>query len=247
MNEASAAAGRQARLGFFLGEGGRLVSRVPMQAKQGEIMVLFDNGCRGPGNPEALASQIVREAVRRGFSGVVADFEGVRNSFLTALISAMESGLYSRGKSLYVPEQYAPVTAKSKILIPSALSGGSLKGRLQEAAGKWGAGRLALECQRVRESFPLPSRSGSGEPLTGPQLRRIREKYRPACFFSAPLCAYYFTYRNEAGKTRFVLFDDSVSMARKINTAKELGINDAFLLFAEIEDIFPDLVRRMPG
>jgi len=64
--EASGLGFPQGRLGFFIGENGSLMSQVPIQARQGELMILFDNSYGGRGDVSALSQQIVREITRRG-------------------------------------------------------------------------------------------------------------------------------------------------------------------------------------
>ena len=59
-------------------------------------------------------------------------------------------------------------------------------------------------------------------------------------YFSEPLCARYFTYRQN-GQTHFVLFDDAATLQRKIALAKALGIGEGLLLFDEVSDILPQL------
>ena len=67
----------------------------------------------------------------------------------------------------------------------------------------------------------------------------------PACFFSIPLCTYYFTYIGDDSKPVFVLFDDAASLQRKLDIGAGLGISEAFFVYAEVEDILPDLLARL--
>ena len=98
-----------------------------------------------------------------------------------------------RGWPLYVTEAYAPFSDSAIALIPSALSGGSLQQRLQEAVERFGAARVALAVERVAEDFFLPSPTGQGMPLTREELRQRLEERAPSVFFSSELCAHYFT------------------------------------------------------
>ena len=123
-------------------------------------------------------------------------------------------------------------------LISTALSGGNFTQRLREAAA--GAGRLALDVERLRMDFPLPSPSGEGQPLSGRELRDLLDREAPAVFFSQDLCARYFTYTRE-GETHFVLFDDADTLQQKLRTGSSLGFSAAFLLFPEVRDLLPRL------
>ena len=122
-------------------------------------------------------------------------------------------------------------------LIGTAISGGNFAQYLQEsAAAHGGASRTALDVQRLRMEFTLPSRTGRGKPLSQQELKQLLDQEQPAVFFSEDLCARYFTYRRD-GDTRFVLFDDAETISRKLRLGAELGFAAAFLLWAEIRDI----------
>lgn len=115
-----------------------------------------------------------------------------------------------------------------RILVGSAVSGGSLRGLLEEAIARYGARRLVLGVERVAMEFPLPCPSGVGRPLTERELRELRRGRK--VFFSPALCAKYFLLcRN--GSWRFVLFDDEETMERKLALARSLGVCDAFELY----------------
>lgn len=73
-------------------------------------------------------------------------------------------------------------------MIPSALSGGSLSRRLEEAAERFGRERVTLAVQRVAEDFFLPSPTGSGVPLSRRELEEKLSSCTPRC--SSPMsCA----------------------------------------------------------
>ena len=59
------------------------------------------------------------------------------------------------------------------MLIPSALTHGTLERRLCGALEQYGKERTALAVEWVREEFPLPAR-GRGEPMA----------WSPPCFFT---------------------------------------------------------------
>ena len=66
---------------------------------------------------------------------------------------------------------------------------------------------------------------------------------QPSVFYSADLCARYFTCIRE-GDSHFVLFDDAGTITRKIQAGQALGIPTGFLLYPETEDLLPQLFGR---
>lgn len=129
------------------------------------------------------------------------------------------------------------------MLVCTALSGGSLRQRLEEAGQAFGQKRLALDLQRLRMSFPLPCPSGEGKALSGEELEEMMAQRQPSVFYSGDLCAKYFTSTQE-GESRFVLFDDAGTLRRKMQLGRELGIATGLLMYPEVEDILPELFGR---
>ena len=74
----------------------------------------------------------------------------------------------------------------------------------------------------------------------GEALAALLAEKRPAVFYSADLCARYFTCLRE-GESHFILFDDGETISRKIRLGSELGIPDGFLLYPESQDLLPQL------
>ena len=128
-------------------------------------------------------------------------------------------------------------------MIPSALSGGSLSRRLEEAAERFGRERVTLAVQRVAEDFFLPSPTGSGVPMSRRELEEKLEQLHPSVFFSHELCARYFTYMSRESGAHFVLFDDAATLRRKLQAGQSLGIETAFLMYPEAEDLLPALFQ----
>ncbi len=120
---------------------------------------------------------------------------------------------------------------ETRILICTALSGGSLHALLEEAIRKYGPERLAIGVERIAMDFSIPCRSGYGIPLSRESLAALRRRYQTPVFFSEALCAKYFTYRCD-GKARLVLFDDDETVRRKLVLAQSFGIRDAFTVYA---------------
>ena len=231
---------RLAHAAYRVGPEGRLLRQNQLSPAKGGLMVLDDKGCGTIRDRESLCQEVWRECVSRGFSGAAADFEQPVSEDRAAFLLSL-SRLFARGgRQLYVPEAYGPKLPLARVLICTALSGGNLRQRLVEAADRFGPGRLALDLQRLRMDFPLPCPSGVGRPLTKEALEALMAEKHPAVFYSADLCARYFTCLQER-ESHFILFDDGETIARKIQLGSALGIPAGFLLYPESEDLLPQL------
>lgn len=190
---------------------------------------------------DTLCRTIVAECVKRGFQGVLADFEtNPYSSDRLSFLSRLSARLSARGMALYCPLSLPAEGAA--LLVGTGLSGGSLRALLEETACRYGAERLALDLERVMMDFPLPCPSGCGTPLTHAELLALRQKHSASAYFSRELMANYFTYPTENG-THFVLFDDTETLRQKVRLAQSLGIREAFIMYPEVADILPELGR----
>lgn len=230
-----------AHMGYRIGPGGLLPHAKIPDSLRGGLLLLSDRNWNATSDPEALAQAIAQECDRREFAGVIADFEGPVHPTLTAAASALFPLLEKQKRALYLPERYAGVAGRPYILIPTALSGGSLAQLLGEAVQKYGAGRVALDLERVHMDFRLPCPSGAGTPLTAAEFQKGLAERAPSSFFSRELCAYYYTYSGPDG-LHFVLYDDACSMLQKLQTARQFGISRAVAVFPEIQDIAREIL-----
>ena len=174
---------------------------------------------------------------------MAADFEQPPSPDRVSFLEALGRVLARNRKQLFVPEEYGRRVASAQVLVCTALSGGSLRQRLEEAGQTFGQKRLALDLQRLRMSFPLPCPSGEGKALSGEELEEMMAQRQPSVFYSGDLCAKYFTSTQE-GESRFVLFDDAGTLRRKMQLGRELGIATGLLMYPEVEDILPELFGR---
>jgi hypothetical protein len=231
-----------AHMAYRVGEGGCLLrSDIPVDLRGG-LMVLSDSGWAENGDCASLPQQVVRECARRGFEGVLCDFDRPPAPPLGQFITHMGEQAARRGWRLFVPLSYAKFSPHARLLVPSALSGGSLEVRLQELAEQYGAQRLTLAIDRMAEDFFLPAPSGSGTPLSREVLARRIQQRQPSVFFSRELCAHYFTYMSRETGAHFVLFDDGASIREKFQLARRLGISDAVLVYPQVDDILSELL-----
>ena len=194
--QARAVTPRLAHVAYRLGPGSELLAAPLPPALRGGLMVLSDWDCPPVEEPDRLARQIARTCLRRGYAGAAADFDPPARPDRLALLEALSPLLASCGRTLYVPE-HCPV-AGATILLCTALSGGTLEGRLTQAVDQYGAEHLALDLQRLAMDFPLPCPGGQGTPLTLPQLEALAAG-RPTFSILYPTPQTTFKYRGSFG------------------------------------------------
>lgn len=229
-----------AHLAYRMGDGPHLFRANSPVAPRGGLMVIEDTGFQGGGEAEPFCNEVLRECAARRFNGVVCRFMGKPRAILNQIALRLGEICPRRGLSLYVTESCAD-TGAGRVMISTALSGGTLRGRLEEAASRYGRERVCLWLERTAEDFLLPSPSGAGAPLTLEELNDRRKEQGASVFFSPELCAHYFTYMS-GGKGHFVLFDDAGSMSRKLTQAGQMGISTAFLPYAANADLLAELL-----
>lgn len=236
-----------AHVAYRIGPGSALLRQSLLLQTKGGLLSVSDRQAPFIDSPEDLRDAVLRECGRRGYSGVLLDFEEAPRRDRTAFVSALAPALSSSRRALFLPEGYAGAAPGAAVLLCTAVSGGSFSQYLQEAVAQaGGAGRLALDVQRLRMDFRLPARSGEGEPLTGEALAALMERENPAVFFSQDLCARYFTYNRE-GEAHFVLFDDADTLNQKLRLGVGMGFQAAFLMWPEVQDIAPRLFAPWRG
>ena len=221
-----------AHLAYRLGRGPRLLRTASSPPPTGGLMALAQGDYNSPGPAGPFCREVVRECVSRRFSGVLLDFEG-RLPFREKLAGQLDELLARQGLRFFVPESYGLCAPHAGVLISSALSGGTLTARLEEAGERFGRDRVALALERSAEDFFLPSPTGCGTPLSQEALHRMLDRRRPCVFFSTALCARYFTYMDRNEGAHFVLFDDDDTMLRKIGVGRAAGIRTFFLPWTE--------------
>ena len=205
-------------------------------------MVIDDNGFDGQGNATAFCHEVLRECTTRGFSGVICNLEYRSLPIQAQIVAELGALMHQRGWPLYVTEPYGPCSEHAKVLIPSALSGGSLQARLEEAITQNGAPRIALAVERVAADFFLPSPTGQGTPLSREELTLRLADQNTTVLFSSELCAHYFTYMSKQNGAHFILFDDAGSIRKKLQVARNLDIQDAIFTYEEVDDLLPALL-----
>lgn len=232
-----------AHMAYRIGHGAHLYrADIPLTLRGG-LMALDDGGFDGKGDPTQLCREIMRECTMRKYDGLLCDFDRPPTPFLEQTVRQLGQLAGQRGWPLYVTELYSGATEYSRVLIPTAISGGTLEDRLRTALSRYGGGRLALAAQRMAEDYTLPSVNGQGSTLSRTELAQRVNRFSPAVYYDNGLCAHHFTYM-ERGVAHFVLFDDSGSLLRKLALARDLGIDRVLFAFPEVEDILPQLLGR---
>ena len=117
------------------------------------------------------------------------------------------------GSNLVLPEVWSQLFPQTGVLISSAISGGVLKQRFQEAAQRY-PHRCWLLPEPISMEFPLPCPDGIG-------FETPRKDY-VNCFFSEDLgCMYTHQIRNTIGS--MILWDTAETLLKKQHWAKQAG------------------------
>ena len=225
-----------AHAAYRIDSGGRLAALALPPEVRGGLLLVTGTDCAAPPQPEALARDILRQCLQRDYSGVV-----LEPVLTAAAMTALESLCRRYGRTLYIPERCGGQMPDARVVVSTALSGGTLRRRLEEVCRRFGPRRIALDLACVRADFSLPAPYGDGTALTARQLAALREQ-RPV-FFSPELCARYFTY-GQGGMTHFVLFDDADTLRRKVGLGTELGIAAGMLSLPEAAEALPGLLGK---
>ena len=169
--------------------------------------------------------EIGEECARRSLRAVLAGF-GHSPALETARFC---DGLGRLGLQPILTENAWQAGCGAEMMISSALSGGDLRTRLEEALGRCDG--LCLDLERLRRSFPLPCPDGEGEALSAKALAELlRRGAKPS--FSEELMCKAFTAEIK-GEMRFILFDDRETLCRKARLAASLGVRRGFILYPE--------------
>ena len=232
-----------AHAAYRIGDESSLLRQNLLLQARGGLLCISDRNAPFIGNPTALCQGILRECSRRSYQGVLLDFEKPLTPDRVTFIRQLEQALLTQKKSLYLPEHCMDAAPQSIGLICTALSGGTLEQRLQDAITERGhAARLALDVQRLCMDFSLPAQTGEGTPLSQEAFQNLLQRETPSIFFTPELCTRYFTYIKDQ-VAHFVLFDDAETLRRKLKLGRQLGFSAAFFMWPEIKDLADRLLK----
>lgn len=234
---ASAWCRRFAHVAYCIGPGSTLLRAAPPPGCGG-LLSLSDRDAPLVAAPERLAAAIFRECCRRGYTGVVADFEGSPTRDRRNLLIRLQKELSQRRWALYIPSSYSVEGAVK--LVNTAVSGGDFQSYLHQSLSQ---SPCALDLQRLRMVFSLPAPTGEGTPLSAEEFQALAAGQ--SVFYSTALAERYFTCVRR-GRTHFVLFDDADTLRRKLQLGRQAGARAAFLMYPEVQDLLPALFRQSP-
>lgn len=188
-----------------------------------------------------LTRDIASECVRRGYSGVLLDL--APTPACVTLLPSLSEQLARRNIPHFAPVEIASAVPYGRVVVPSALSGGDYRALLAEYAARFGLERVSLEIVRICSDFLMPSMTPDGVTLSSAQFAALLAQHSPMTFFSRELCAKYFTYRDEQGRSHFLLFDDPDTAVKKLMLAREAGYTTAFVLWRDWGAATTSIVR----
>ena len=136
----------------------------------------------------------------------------VRDRALEDAVAALSVKLGSR---LLLPEAWSQLLPQAGVLVSSAISGGTLKERFQEAARAY-SHRCWLFLEPMRMEFPLPCPTGTGTPVSALSGH--------TSFYSDALCCYYSHFIRE-NQGFMILWDTEETMAAKLELARACGFS----------------------
>lgn len=231
---------RLCHLAYQIGPDNHLHRSIVSRQTQNGLMAISDTAPPPIQDSAQLCREILRECTNRGFDGVHADFGTVTTPDRIAFLEQLSPLLHRNSKKLFVSSAYGRHVPSAYVLINTALSGGTLRAMLSDAAYTFGRQRIAMDIERLRMDFLLPSPSGEGTALSQGTFEALYQECAPSVFFSHELCAKYFTYQKE-GRTHFVLFDDADTIRFKLKLGTALELRYAFLLYSEVSDLAASL------
>ena len=185
---------------------------------------------RSEGDPRRLAEECLYICRSLGLAGMVCDFEQPARRVLGAFVAGSAELFSAKGYPVYAPERYADCHGNLRVIIPTALTAGSLPNRLRQAVSKYA--HVALDLERLSRDLPLPS--GGGDHVSPETISLLLASRGGVSFFSGELGARYFTYKDAEGQTHFVVYDDPGTFRYKTELALQLGIREGFILYPDM-------------
>jgi len=197
----------------------------------GGLMGLYTAGdTTPPPDPADLCRRLAAMVCRSRSQGLLLELPEDDAGFVLA--ASLAPQLYHMGIDVYLPVSLAHAAPHARLILPSAVSGGTLDGMLDHFLSQYPSERLCLELVRTRHDFPMPSADPGGTLLSAAQFDELHTSAGQH-FFSPELCANYFTYMEDGKSPHFILFDDAQTARRKLEKAQSRGLYAAFALYAE--------------
>ncbi|MEA4920138.1 MAG: hypothetical protein VB078_04390 [Clostridiaceae bacterium] len=198
---------------------------------KGGLMGLYGTGVPlGGVDAERVAGEIAAQIKRRGFGGLLLDMPVTDDG--AAFVSRLCPFIASMGIVHYVPVEFASRAPQAKLILPSAISGGSFSEMLERYCSNFPPSRLCLELIKTQNDFTMPSQDPSGRPLSKQEFDYLLSRSGGG-YYSSDLYCRYFTYTGNDGAPHFVMFDDRVSAREKALLASRMGFFSCFALYGE--------------
>lgn len=227
---------------YRIGNGPHLFRTDLRYPAKGGILAADIGDFNGTGNSDGFVAEVERECGAHGFRGAFFDLDGESIVCLQKAFESLANSFRRRNQVLYVTEPYAFSSPAVQIVISTAISGGTLRQRLEDAMQRYGKDHVTLGVEWSAMDFTLPATSAAGKALSPAELSHLRVQCGRSTYFSDELCAHYFTYMNTGQDAHFVLFDDAASVTRKLRIAASLGITTAFLPIPEDRTLLDTLL-----
>jgi len=219
-------------------EKGRL-PRVPLPpAVRGGALAITGIGALP--DPEGTARELSLVCGRRGMGGVFWDLPADCDP---GPAEALAPRLMRRGLWQLAPLHLARAVPQARVLVPSALSGGSFSELMERCQHSLAHRRWGLALEKMAARFPMPAPDPAGQTLTRPELEALLRQAGGQSWFSPDLCARYFTLGSGTDRS-FVLFDDRESALRKLRMAAAAG---GAALLVRYRDWGPDSASLLTG
>ena len=219
---------------YQLRSGPRLWRCASPDKVRGGILMAQDSALSGQmGDAAPCCAQAVRECVARGAAGFWANWSRPPDKDMTRLTVQLEGALEQAGLTLYVNEPYGPCVPRARVFLSSALSGGTLEGRICAARKEYGRERVVLAVERMGEDFALPAPDGQGRHLGSKSAAEMACTRGLTVFRSEELCASYCTFQ-EGDSTHLLLFDTDGDVRETLCLAQRLGVERVLLALGEL-------------
>lgn len=179
--------------------------------------------------PQTVLLQVLQQARQTYAKGIFADWEQPSEAIRHTL-TRLDALCAAQQMPLFVPLAQADSAPHAQLVFETAISGGSLAtyiGELRHAHGD----RLVASLRTLRQHFTLPSADSEGQALTADQLADLQA--HADSFYSAELCARYFTYM-QGDTAHFVLYDDPSTVTAKLRLLSQLGVPTVFACYEDV-------------